>query len=336
MRKGTRIFHGLANYGTQAGLFAQGLRDAGYDAISVTYSDSYQRQIDIDISRDITSKNPIIRRMKRLNYLLHLFFNYDIFHFYFGETLLPFNLDAPFYHLFGKKIVMEYLGTDVDLWLGLDGVDWVGRPVNRVKLVKRVIRQSKQFDKQMVCSPHYHEFVDNSIILPLALDLTSYTYHPHQYKDGDELVIMHCPSNRKAKKSDYIEAALKKLKDEGYRFKYKCVTGVSHAQLKEEYISSDIVIDQLNPWYGTVAVEAMALGRPVVAGYRPHLCHYDSRFENMPVINADIYNIYNVLKDILDGKYDLNEISKKSREFAIRTHDLKSVTQQLINIYDKL
>lgn len=336
-RENMKVFHGLVNYGTQAGLLSQGLREEGIEAFSVVYDDSYfQRKIDFNITRDITSKSCVVRRCKRLMFLLSMFRKYNVFHFYFGKTLLPYNIDAPFYRLFGKKVVMEYLGTDVDLWLGKNGVDGHGRPINRIKLVKRVYRQAKLFDRQLVCAPCYYQFVDNSIILPLAVDLASFEYHPLDMKPGKVLTFMHCPTNRRQKKSDELEAALDKLKAEGYRFNYKCVTNVSHDQLKQEYISSDVVIDQLNGWFGTVSIEAMALGRPVVAGYRPHVCHYDKRYENMPVINADVYNVYDVLKDILDGKYDLEEISKKSREFVMQTHDLKSVTKQLISIYESL
>lgn len=332
-----KVFHGLVNYGTQAGLLAKGLRNEGIEAISVIGDDSYfQRTADVIISRDYNSRNGIVRRWKRLKFLLSLFRKYNVFHFYFGRTLLPHNLDAPFYRLFGKKVVMEYLGTDVDLWLGRNGVDGHGRPIDRVKLVKKVYRQAKQFDRQLVCAPCYYLYVDNSIILPLALDLSDFAYHPLDMKSGKVLTFMHCPTNRKQKKTDEIEAALDRLKSEGYQFNYKCVTNVSHDQLKQEYISSDIVIDQLNGWYGTVSIEAMALGRPVVAGYNPRLCHYDERYENMPIINADIYNVYNVIKDILEGRYDLEEISKKSREFVMRTHDLNSVTKQLIQIYEGL
>lgn len=145
---------------------------------------------------------------------------------------------------------------------------------------------------------------------------------------------MHCPTNRKQKKSDYIEAALKRLESEGYKFRYKCITNVTHDQLIKEYISSDIVIDQLNGWFGTISIEAMALGRPVIAGYHPHLCHYDKRYENMPIINADIYNIYEVMKNVLDGKYDLEAIGEASREFVMKVHDVKTVTKQLIEIYE--
>ena len=331
-----KIFHGLVNYGTQAGMLAKGLRDAGYESISVVYDDSSSRLVDVDINRDINSKYSIIRRFRRLKFLISLFFKYDVFHFYFGRTLLPYNIDLPFYHLFGKKIVMEYLGSDIDLWLGFNGVDWRGRPVDRVKLVKKVRRQSRQFDKQLVCNPYLYEFVDNSIILPLALDLSDYSYHPVDYKSKDVLTIMHCPTDRKAKRSDYLESALEKLKKEGYKFNYKCITNVTHAQLKEEYITSDIVVDQLYALYGTVSVEAMALGRPVVCGMRNHYLHYDKQFEDCPIINADIYNIYDVMKDILDGKYDLAEIGRKSREYAMKVHDLKSVTKQLIGIYESL
>lgn len=332
-----KVFHGIVNYGTQAGLLAQGLREEGIEAFSVVYDDSYfQRKVDFNVVRDITSKNSIVRHWKRLKFMLSMFRKYNVFHFYFGLTLLPYNLDAPFYRSFGKKVVMEYLGTDVSLWLGYNGVDGHGRPVDRIKIIKKVQKQASQFDRQLVCAPCYYPCVDNSTILPLALDLSTFSYHPLELYPNKELTIMHCPTNRQQKKSDYIEAALDKLKLEGYHFKYKCITNVSHDQLKQEYITSDIVIDQLNGWFGTVAIEAMALGRPVVAGYYPHLCHYDKRYENMPIINADCYNVYDVLKDILDGKYDLEEISKKSREFVMRTHDLKSVTKQLIEIYETL
>lgn len=334
--KKKRIFHGIVNYGTQAGFFAEALRKAGYEAISVTYADEYKRKIDIDISQTCNSSISIVRKYKRLKLLLSFFFKYDIFHFYFGRTLLPHNIDAPFYRIFGKKVLMEYLGTDVDLWLGLNGVDWRGRPVDRVKLVKRVKKQANQFERQLVCGPQYYEFVDNSIIVPLAIDINDYSYHPLKIKDGHVLTIMHCPTDRKAKKSDYIEAALEKLKSDGYIFEYKCVTGVTHEQLKIEYLSSDIVIDQLNQWWGTASIEAMALGRPVIAGYHPHLCHYDSRYENLPIINADIYNIYDVLKDVLDGKYNLEKLGEASRKYVERTHDVEVLTRQLIEIYESL
>lgn len=329
-----KVFHGLVNYGTQAGMLAKGLRDIGIQAKSVVTSDPSRRMVDIDLRFDTNQNSVIIRHIERLFIKFVSFFKYNVFHFYFGKSLWWHNIDLPLYKLFGKKVVMEYLGTDVDLWLGLNGVDWRGRPVNRVKLIRRVERQHRFVDKQLVCAPYYYPFVNNSIILPLALDLSTYSYN--EMPNNGVLTFLHCPTDRMAKKTDYIEAALNKLKDEGYKFNYKCVTNVTHSQLKEEYKSADVVIDQLNPWYGTVSVEAMAIGRPVVCGYYQHICYYDERFENLPIINANTHSIYMVLKDILDGKYDLEKIGRESRRFVMKVHDLKVVTQQLTGIYESI
>ena len=334
MKKKRKVFHGLVNYGTQAGMLARGLRKRGWDATSYEWDDSFDREIDFNLKKEM-SKIRVIRWFECIFFFFKIFFEYDIFHFYFGRSILPYNIDLPFYKLFGKKTVMEYLGTDVDLWLGLNGVDWRGRPVDRVKLTKRVKRQSKQTNRQLTCCPPLYVFVDNSIILPLALDLSQYSYSPRVNNTG-VLTIMHCPTDRMAKKSDYIETALEKLKSEGYTFNYKCVMNVSHDKLKEEFIDSDVVIDQLNRWYGTVGVEAMALGRPVICTMHRYLCLYDDRFTNPPLINADIIDIYDVLKDVLDRKYDLAKIGKESRAFVERIHSLDVVTDQLIGIYEKL
>lgn len=334
-----KVFHGLVNYGTQAGMFAKELRNQGIHAISVVNADPLKRVVDINMRYDLNQKSIIIRAFQRLWIKFSSFFKYNVFHFYFAKSLWPWNIDLPLYKLFGKKVVMEYLGTDIDLWLGYNGVDWRGRPVNRIKLIRRVNRQAKLVHKQLVCGPNYYQFVDNSIIVPLALDLSEYSFHPlpSSLMEGKKvLTIMHAPTNRQGKKSDYLEAALDRLKTEGYLFNYKCVTNVTHAQLKEEYINADIVVDQLNRWYGTVSVEAMALGRPVICGIQPHLRLYDERYMDLPIINADIYSIYDVMKAILDGKYDLESIGKKSRDFVMNVHNVKSVTEQLISVYESL
>lgn len=47
--KRLKVFHGLVNYGTQAGLFAQELRKLGIEAISVSFPDPYKRLIDVEL-----------------------------------------------------------------------------------------------------------------------------------------------------------------------------------------------------------------------------------------------------------------------------------------------
>jgi len=324
------------NYGTQAGMLAKGLKEAGIEAFSVSWPDPSKRIIDFEL----LSGGSLLQKVKKhtINNILKIkwFFKYNVFHFYFGSSLMPNSLDLYFYRLFRKKVVMEYLGHDVDFCLGMNGLDYRNRRCDRMKKIKRIRSQAKWVDRQLVCSPYYYQFVDNSIILPLALDLNEYEYTP-RVADNKSITIMHCPTNRTYKKSDLIEDAINKLIEEGYKINYKCITNVTHAKLKEEFISSDLIIDQLNPWYGTVTIEAMALGRPVICGYHNHLTFYDyGKFKDLPIINADIYNIYDVLKNVLENKYDLVEIGRKSREFVENVHDLKKLTKTLIDIYNTL
>lgn len=328
-----KIFHGLVNYGTQAGMLAKGLRDEGYEALSVCYHDKSKRIIDIEIPK--TKTKTIIGKVKLLYKKLSWFFKYDVFHFYYGKTLLPFNLDLYFYKLFRKKVFMEYLGHDVDLCLGMNGLDYRNRVCNRRDKIRMIDHQAKYVNKQLVCAPYYYQFVNNSIIVPLAIDLEMYSYSPLKLNE-DYLTIMHCPTDRTYKKSDVIEEAIDKLISEGYKIVYNCITHVTHDQLKKEYLKADIVIDQLNPWYGTVSIEAMALGRPVISGFYRHLLFYDyENFKDLPIINADVHNVYDVIKDVMEKKYDLEALSLKSRKFVEKVHNLKKVTSQVLEIYDK-
>lgn len=330
-KKKLKVFHGLVNYGTQAGFFAEELRNQGFDAISLVFPDKFKRLSDIELKHGGTVVQKLYRHS--WNWLIRIssMFKYDIYHFYYGKTLLPKQLDLYYYWLTGKKVVFHYLGGDVDTYPNCMDLDYMGRKINNLPKLKRLKHESKFAALQFVCAPWYSQFVKNSILIPLAIDLTKYKFTELPYKE--ELVIMHAPTNRTFKKSDIIEEAINRLINEGYKIQYKCITNVSHDQLKEEYISSDIVIDQLTFGYGTVSIEAMALGRPVVVGI-DEKTHRDSGiWEELPVINANTETIYDVLKETIVNRELLPSIGYKSRKFIEKNHDVKTLTKRLILYY---
>ena len=52
---------------------------------------------------------------------------------------------------------------------------------------------------------------------------------------------------------------------EGLDADLEIVEGLRHDEAFERYRDADIVVDQLNAgWYGILAIECMALGKPVV------------------------------------------------------------------------
>lgn len=332
--KKLNVFHGLVNYGTQAGLFAKELRKQGIDAISVSYPDPFKRQIDIELLHGGNLIEKIIKHAWNWIRRFYWFFRYNTFHFYYGTTLFPKQLDLPLYNFFGKKVVMHYLGGDVDTYPTCRDVDYYGRKIDNRKKIKRLTFESKYVLKQFVCAPWYLQFVKGAILMPLAIDLEKYRFHPMEIKD--EIVIMHSPTNRIFKKSDYIESAVQRLIIEDYPIKYKCIMNVSHNKLIEEYITSHLIIDQLNFGYGTVAIEAMALGRAVISGLDRDSHINAGLWEQVPIIRADISNIYQVLKDTIINSQHLPSIGLKSRLFVEQYHDVRILTKKLIDYYSSI
>jgi hypothetical protein len=117
--KKPKIFHGVYNIGTQAGVFSEHLRKLGYEALAVTKPDIYNRVTDLEFktNKNIRCKNIFCKLYYYLIWnnavKVWIFFKFDIFHFYFGQSLMESGFDLHFYRFFGKKVLMEYLGNDV-------------------------------------------------------------------------------------------------------------------------------------------------------------------------------------------------------------------------------
>lgn len=343
------VFHGLVNYGTQAGLIAKGLREFGVNAKSYVMPDNYQREADFQFKHG----GNIIRKI-----IIHLFYNpwikvqclfkYDIFHFYYGTSLLPFNLDLPIIKLLGKKIVHHYLGYDVELYqetkdkYEFSNMDWIPLDKGRLRderIKKRLAFEQKYSDVQIVCAPQYSPFVPNSIFIPLAIDLNNYLYSKLLEKDynRESVKILHAPTHRGIKGTTYLEKAVKRLKSEGWNVELKICEGISHKELMDEYKKCDFyVVSLLGGWYGTAAIEAMAVGRGVVGFLRDEYFDYtDFKQAEIPIVKADKLSIYEVLKKVLRKK-EFVEWGRKSREFVENVHDLNVISKKIFDIYTQL
>ena len=81
-----KVFHGLVNYGTQAGILAKGLREHGIDAISVAVGDKYQRMIDVELKEGGNFFQKWKNRFVNWSKGGYYFFKYNIY------VLIIFNL----------------------------------------------------------------------------------------------------------------------------------------------------------------------------------------------------------------------------------------------------
>ena len=100
-------------------------------------------------------------------------------------------------------------------------------------------------------------------MVPPGLDLRPFV--PAPPSDAERPLVVHAPSDRVRKGTAHVIAACAQLPVE-----LEIVEGLQHEQARERYRRADIVVDQLNAgWHGVFALEAMALGKPVVSYLKP-------------------------------------------------------------------
>jgi len=149
--------------------------------------------------------------------------------------------------------------------------------------------------------------------------------------------VVHAPSDRQIKGTDYILDAFTRLQAEGVPFRYTLVEHMPHAQVKEIYASADLLVDQLLAgYYGALAVELMALAKPVICYLREEDFHVmpEGMRTAMPLINATPESIYNVLKSWLtERKSELHARGLQSRAYVEQWHDPEKISAQIIADY---
>ena len=238
----------------------------------------------------------------------------DVFHFYFGLTLVPKSLQFPILRATGRKSVFHFLGSD-----------W------RRKTPEQLAYAAKA-DARIVGSFAALEAVPDAELVPPGLDLRPFT--PEPPSDRDRPVVVHAPSDRARKGTEHVIAACAELPVE-----LDVVEGLPHDQARERYRRADIVVDQLNAgWHGVFAIEAMALGKPVVTYLRPD---YVERAERgygtkVPIVSATKETLVDALRPLVESPARRREVGAASRAYVERVHDVERVADRLLDIYSRL
>lgn len=266
------------------------------------------------------------KRLSHLFWALHAMWQYDIYVFYFGRTLLPLNIDLPLLRILGKKTVMVYCGSDARLI----GVERVRNPywaliegdlkttLNDIKYdarKKRMLKFQGLFLDKVVAPRNLYKpvslYIDNEKIVKdlwihnlsvLAIDARQEfkkdSIHHHAERSIKPLRLLHMPSNPAIKGTKYIRKAIDILRKSGYDFDYAEITGVSQPEALSEIRDADLVIDQiLLGGFGSLSVEAMSMGKPVVCYLLEAM--KNEHYPDCPIVNANLDNLADILESLL-------------------------------------
>ena len=221
----------------------QALRRKGVDARLVVFE---RGKLHHEADWSLDRRGPLpVRLLQQFAAFARLAPTTDIFHFYFGLTLIPKSVQFPLLELLKKKSVFHYLGSDIR-----------GKTPAELAFGKRA-------DAEIVGSYDAIRWVPEAHVIPPGLDLRQFT--PVPPSDAARPLVVHAPSNREKKGTQYVIEACAQLPVE-----LDIVEGVPHDEARARYARADIVVDQLNAgWHGVFALESMALGKPVVTYLKP-------------------------------------------------------------------
>jgi glycosyltransferase involved in cell wall biosynthesis len=313
MAKPLRVVHCPVNMGSIGWTNVEFLRRKGVDARLVLFKPRRLRPYEVDVVLNVPD-NFLLRQLVQFRALAKLLPVTDIFHFYFGLTLVPKALQFPILKAFRKKSVFHFLGTDIR-----------GKTPEQLAYGKRA-------GAEIVGSYDAIRWVPEAHVVPVGLDLSK--YEPAPLPDHRPLRVVHAPTSRQKKGTEWIVKACEQLPVE-----LDVVENTRHDQAIERYKQADIVVDQLNAgWYGVFAIEAMALGKPVVTFLHDEAVRRTEQAYDidLPLVPTTKETLAASLAPLVESAELRREIGQKSRAYVERVHDADRVADQLIEIYRSL
>jgi glycosyltransferase involved in cell wall biosynthesis len=307
-----RVVHCPVNTAGVPWANVQALRRRGVDAQLVVFN-RYQLHPEADWSLERRGRF-LRRQLTQWRALLRLLPQTDVFHFYFGLTLVPRSLQFPILRALRKKSVLHFLGSDI-----------------RGKTPAELAFAAKA-GAQVVGSYDAVRWLPEAEVIPPGIDVRA--IEPAPPSDRVRPVILHAPSSRRRKGTEHVIAAC-----EGLDAELVLVEGLRHEEAFERYREADIVVDQLNAgWYGLFAIECMALGKPVVSYLHEEAVARTERVlgARVPIVSATKDDLRASLEPLVASATERRRIGAESRAYAERVHDLEQVADRLLALYSRL
>jgi glycosyltransferase involved in cell wall biosynthesis len=307
------VVHCPVNFAGIGWTNVQALRRKGVDARLVVFN-THPAHPEADLDLRLPD-GPLWRRQAtQFRALAKLLPTTDVFHFYFGLTLVPKRLQFPILKAVRKKSVFHFIGSDIR-----------GKSPDELAF-------GRLADAQIIGSYDATRWVKEAEVVPPGIDLSAIEPVPPR---AEGLVrVAHAALSRSRKGSDLIVAACAEL-----GLELDLIENVRHDEVGPRLAQADIVVDQLNSgWYGLFAIEAMAYGKPVV-GY----IHDEAAARTaaafgveVPILRTAKENLTAHLRTLAASGEERRARGAASRAYVERVHDADRMADRLIDIYSRL
>lgn len=322
--------------------------------VMVRRGDSSRYPYDVDLQ--LRSGTWPARGYRIAKFLTYAVREYDVFHFNWGMTILDYwrwdinYLELPLLKRLGKRIVMTFQGCDARMktWSREHfatsacqecDVAWCTEDLDRIRM-KRIKKIFAYADHVFALNPDLLHVLPGAEFLPYA-SVDPNEWKPEAIEKEREpnvmrpVRVLHLPTNRAIKGTRYVEQACARLRDEGMLIELQVVEGVPHARMKGIIEQADLVVDQLLiGWYGALAVEAMALGKPVLCYLRDEdLKRFVPFHEEIPVVRTTKETLADDIRALIADSGKMKHLGLAGQQFVRNHHDPLKIAQRTIRAY---
>jgi glycosyltransferase involved in cell wall biosynthesis len=351
-----RVLHAPTAVGGHPGGLARAERELGLESTAISLlPHPFGHGVDEVLGRD---GDGVVRQSVNRFRLLRRMRNADVVHFNFGEPVLPFVRrtitgpiatvaralafrDLMLLHRLGTRIVVTFQGDDARQAT-------VGGPLIRAVPERYTPDRDAARQRTIAAFDRYADAIfflnpDLADVLPERARFLPYaSVDPDEWalRPGDTAldppVVVHAPSDSRVKGTDRIVEAVSQLEAEGVALRFELLQGASREAVRSALEKSTLVVDQLNAgWYGGFAVEAMALGKPVVAAMDllGHPCLPPEFCREVPVVHASGETLADRLRSLLASREECERLGRAGRAFVERWHDPRKVARVVVDAY---
>jgi glycosyltransferase involved in cell wall biosynthesis len=330
-----RILHAPADVGGHAFGLSRAEREIGFlsDVVVLTAGPF---GYGADLRLDLSGKTKWQALAARAGLLVRAMRAYDIIHFNFGQSFIPMRLrghvlnELPLIKRAGKTILVTFQGCDVrpQECCFCSQEHCRAETPYRAPNAARFLRYA---DRCFHLNPDLGRWLPGSRFLPYAsvdpLLLTPDEWRPA----GEEVVVVHAPSNRDVKGTRYVLAAIERLRSEGVAIRLDLIEDVPRTEVLRRLRGADIVVDQLLiGWYGGFAVEAMALGKPVLCYIRDEHPTDNPFGAELPIVRATADTVLERVRELAADPEARKRIGVASRAFVELRHDPRAIARQVL------
>jgi hypothetical protein len=306
------------------------------------------------------TKVPVFRTFLAYAVFLWACIRYQRFHFYFDRGILP--PLRPFEFNRSELAILRRLGKQVFFWTyGADvrtkiQTEALGAPNcctqcpapgslcvcndEQGQANVSAIREKATAMFAMGDMVEYTPGSDNNLFFwPVDLNANAgekYAPHYPSAAGSTPVRIVHAPNHRHFKGTRYIQDAVDRLKKKGLPVELVMVERVPNDKALDIYRTADIIFDQcLIGFHGYFAIEAMAMGKPVMCFIRKP-SEYLLSHEECPIINAPYDRLEEILERLISDRGKLRALGMEGREYVENYFSMEAFAKRLKNSYECL